>query len=107
FFTADCTQSLRPVSLKWVASGFIHTCDPYIFFFHVAGIVGWVLGTEPGPTFLLMYGIIALYYIKRYFDKREITKKIREVFPETELIATSPTMKQNHWRVAITTTNRF
>src|SRR5699024_752760 len=26
---------------------------------------------------------------------------------ETELIATSPTMKQNHWRVAITTTNRF
>lgn len=106
-FNAYGTQSIRPFSHKWVALGFINTFDPYIFFFHVAGIVAWVLGTEPGPTFLLMYGIIALYYVKRYFDQREITKKIHEVFPETEQIATSPTIKQNDWRVAITTTNRF
>src|SRR5699024_5362879 len=39
--------------------------------------------------------------------KREIVKKIHEHFPTTEQVATSPTMKQNHWRVAITTTERF
>src|SRR5699024_11349869 len=66
-----------------------------------------ILGAEPGTTFLVIYGIIALYYVKRYFDKREIVKKIKEVFPNTEKIATSPTIKQNHWREAITTKDRF
>ena len=106
-FNAYGTQSIRPFSHKWVALGFINTFDPYIFFLHVAGIIAWMLGAEPGTTFLIIYGIIALYYIKRYFDKREIVKKINEVFPATENIATSPTMKQNHWRVAITTKDRF
>src|SRR5699024_10713211 len=73
----------------------------------VAGIIAWLLGAEPGITFLIVYGVITLYYIKRYFDKREIVKKIKEVFPTTENIATSPTIKQNHWRVAITTKDRF
>jgi len=66
-----------------------------------------MLGAQPGITFLVVYGVVTLYYIKRYFDKREIVKKIEEVFPTTEKIATSPTMKQNHWRVAITTKDRF
>lgn len=106
-FNAYGTQSIRPFSHKWVALGFINTFDPYIFFLHVAGIIAWVLGAEPGSTFLVVYGVITLYYIKRYFDKREIVKKIYEVFPATVQIATSPTMKQNHWRVAITTEDRF
>jgi len=74
---------------------------------HVGGIIAWVLGAEPGPTFLIIYGVITLYYIKRYFDKREIVKKIHEYFPSTEQVATSPTMKQNFWRVAIITKDRF
>src|SRR5699024_4407009 len=106
-FNAYGTQAIRPFSHKWVALGFINTFDPYIFFLHVAGIIAWMLGAEPGTTFLMVYGVITLYYIKRYFDKREIVKKIQEVFPTTEQIATSPTMKQNHWRVAITTKDRF
>lgn len=106
-FNAYGTQSIRPFSHKWVALGFINTFDPYIFFMHVAGIIAWMLGADPGITFLVIYGIIALYYVKRYFDKREIVKKINEVFPNTEKIATSPTIKQNHWRVAITTNDRF
>ncbi len=106
-FNAYGTQSIRPFSHKWVALGYINTFDPYIFFLHVAGIIAWVLGAEPGQTFLMVYGVIALYYLKRYFDKREIVKKVYEVFPTTEHIATSPTMKQNHWRIAITTKDRF
>jgi inner membrane protein len=106
-FNAYGTQSIRPFSHKWVALGFINTFDPYIFFLHVAGIIAWMLGAEPGTTFLTVYAVIALYYIKRYFDKREIVKKVYEVFPATEQIATSPTMKQNHWRIAITTKDRF
>lgn len=106
-FNAYGTQALRPFTDKWVALGMINTFDPYIFFLHVAGIVAWMLGADPAFTFLVMYAIIALYYVKRVFDKREITKKIYEVFPKTELIALSPTRKQNHWRVAISTHNRY
>src|SRR5699024_3526157 len=65
-FNAYGTQALRPFSHKWFALGFINTFDPYIFFLHVAGIIAWVLGADPGTTFLMIYGVIALYYIKRY-----------------------------------------
>lgn len=106
-FNAYGTQAFRPFSKQWVAYGFINTFDSYIFFAHVAGIIAWVLGANPGPTFLIIYGIIILYYIKRFFDKKEIVKTIKEFFPDTQFIATSPTIKQNNWRVAISTNDRY
>lgn len=101
------TQAFRPFSNKWIAHGFINTFDPYIFILHIAGIGAWVLGANPGYTWLIIYTVIGLYYIKRYMDKREITKKIKDYFPNTEHIATSPTIKQNIWRLAITTKDQF
>ncbi|RYG73255.1 metal-dependent hydrolase [Lentibacillus lipolyticus] len=101
------TQAYRPFSNKWVAHGFINTFDPYIFLLHIGGIVAWLLGANPGYTWLVIYAVIVLYYVKRYMDKREIVRKIQDHFPDTEQIATSPTIKQNKWRVAITTTNKF
>ncbi len=106
-FNAYGTQAFRPFSHRWVAYGFINTFDTYIFFAHVAGIIAWGIGAKPGPTFLIIYGIIILYYIKRFFDKKEIVKTIKDYFPDTQFIATSPTIKQNEWRVAISTSDRY
>ncbi|WP_163971031.1 metal-dependent hydrolase [Oceanobacillus halotolerans] len=106
-FNAYGTQAYRPFTNKWVAHGFINTFDPYIFFLHVAGIIAWLLGANPGYTWIVIYTVILLYYVKRYLDKKEIVKKIHDHFPETEKVATSPTIKQNIWRVAITTTSHF
>lgn len=106
-FNAYGTQAFRPFSHRWVAYGFINTFDTYIFFAHIAGLIAWAIGASPGPTFLIIYGIIFLYYIKRFLDKREIVKKINEYFPDTQFIATSPTIKQNEWRVAISTSDRY
>ncbi|HIS28401.1 MAG TPA: metal-dependent hydrolase [Candidatus Avamphibacillus intestinigallinarum] len=106
-FNAYGTQAYRPFSRRWVAYGFINTFDPYIFLLHIAGIVAWLFGANPGFTFLVIYGVILLYYIKRYLDKREIVRKIKEFLPDTEQVVTSPTMKQNDWRVAITTKQQF
>lgn len=106
-FNAYGTQALKPFNNKWIAHGFINTFDPYIFSLHIAGIIAWILGAHPGYTWLVIYTVIALYYIKRYLDKREIVKKIYDYFPDTIQIATSPTIKQNTWRVAITTTDKF
>ena len=106
-FNAYGTQAFRPFRNKWIAHGFINTFDAYIFNLHIIGIIAWILGANPGPTWLIIYSIIALYYVKRYLDKREIVKKIKDYFPNTENVTTSPTMKQNFWRVAITTKDKF
>lgn len=106
-FNAYGTQALRPFSNRWVALGFINTFDPYIFFLHIAGIIAWLLGATPGYTWLVIYAVILLYYMKRYIDKKEIVRKIYDFFPDTVQVATSPTMKQNNWRVAITTKTHF
>ncbi|HLR07645.1 MAG TPA: metal-dependent hydrolase [Bacillota bacterium] len=101
------TQAGKPFTNKWMALGFINTFDPYIFWLHLAGIVAWILGAHPGYTWLIIYTVIILYYCKRMIDKKEIVKKIKETFPDTEQIVTSPTIKQNKWRVAITTATHF
>lgn len=106
-FNAYGTQAILPFSNKWIAHGFINIFDPYIFLMHVIGIVAWSLGADPGYMWLFIYLVIFLYYIKRYLDKREIVQNINDHFPDTEKIVTSPTMKQNFWRVAITTKDYF
>jgi inner membrane protein len=106
-FNAYGTQAFRPFSNKWIAKGFINTFDPYIFFLNIAGIAAWALGANPAYTWIIIYTVIVLYYIKRYMDKREIVKKIEDFYPNTVDIATSPTIKQNYWRVAITTEDKF
>lgn len=106
-FNAYGTQALRPFSNRWLAFGFINTFDPYIFLLHVAGIIAWALGAHPGYTWLIIYSVIALYYVKRYFDKQQIVNKINEHFHSAQEIITSPTLKQNNWRVAITTTDHL
>jgi len=106
-FNAYGTQAFRPFTNKWIAFGFINTFDPYIFGLNVAGIIAWILGANPGLTWVTVYVVIFLYYIKRYMDKKEIIHIIKDYFPDTVEIATSPTTKQNYWRVAITTKDRF
>ena len=102
-FNAYGTQALRPFSNKWIAHGFINTFDPYIFLMHIIGIIAWILGAEPGYLWLMIYLVIFFYYVKRYLEKQEIVRKIYDHFPDTEKVVTSPTMKQNYWRLAVTT----
>lgn len=106
-FNAYGTQAIRPFSNKWIAHGFINTFDPYIFGLHIVGICIWLIGAHPGYTWLIIYSIILIYYFKRYLDKREIVESLKSYFPDVEKVATSPTMKQNYWRIAVTTTNHF
>ncbi|SER58495.1 inner membrane protein [Gracilibacillus ureilyticus] len=106
-FNAYGTQAYRPFTKKWVAYGFISTFDPYIFSLHIIGIIAWIIGANPGYTWLIIYFIILLYYIKRYLDKREIVKYIHHHFEHTEKVTTSPTTKQNIWRIAIITRDYY
>ncbi|MFC0521985.1 metal-dependent hydrolase [Pontibacillus salicampi] len=106
-FNAYGTQAYRPFSKRWVAYGFINTFDPYIFLLHIIGIVAWYIGADPGYTFLILYFVISLYYVKRYFDKREMVRKIHDYYSHVEEVVTSPTIRHNVWRLAITTKDKY
>lgn len=106
-FNAYGTQAFRPFSRKWIGLGFINTFDPIIFSAHVIGISLWILGSDPVKTFISMYFLLFLYYLKRFWQKKVLERKIRLSFYHVEGIFTSPTISQNIWRLAITTEDKF
>lgn len=106
-FNAYGTQALRPFSSKWVALGVINTFDPYIFAIHIAGIAIWVLGANPGPTFLIMYTVIIGYYLKRYQAKKRILVEVRTIIPDATEIIIAPTMRFHQWRIAAMNLEEF
>ncbi|GEL78159.1 metal-dependent hydrolase [Tenuibacillus multivorans] len=101
------TQALRPFVNRWIAIGFINTFDPFIFSLYLAGIIAWLLGANPRYTFLIVLFVVVLYHIKRYLDKREIVKKMKDHFDHVERVVTQPTIRHNIWRVAVITKEYF
>ncbi|MBD7939504.1 MULTISPECIES: metal-dependent hydrolase [Cytobacillus] len=106
-FNAYGTQALRPFSSRWVALGMINTFDPFIFALHVFGLFLWIFGMDPGYTFLVIYCILFIYYVFRYFAKKSVEAKIRKLIPDATEIIISPTMKYNQWRIAIKNKDSF
>ncbi|MDF1508113.1 metal-dependent hydrolase [Robertmurraya sp. DFI.2.37] len=106
-FNAYGTQALRPFSSKWIALGVINTFDPYIFGLHVLGIIIWMLGGNPGYTFLTLYIILVFYYFVRFFTQRKVMKEVRALIPDATDIIISPTMKFHQWRIAVMNNNQF
>ncbi|ASV66431.1 metal-dependent hydrolase [Cytobacillus sp. FSL W7-1323] len=106
-FNAYGTQALRPFSSRWVALGMINTFDPFIFAMHVFGLFLWIFGMDPGYTFLVIYCILFIYYILRYFAKKSVEAKVQKLIPDATEIIISPTMKYNQWRIAIKNKDSF
>jgi len=73
----------------------------------IPAILLWGIGLSGGYTFLILYFVIILYYLKRYFDKRQMVKEIQNYYTNVEQIVTSPTIRHNIWRIAITTRDHF
>ncbi|WP_409297055.1 metal-dependent hydrolase [Peribacillus sp. SCS-26] len=106
-FNAYGTQALRPFSSKWVAFGIINTFDPVIFGIHIAGIILWGFGFPPGITFLVMYMVVAGYYVLRITEHRQVKKRVFKLIPEAKKVIISPTMRFHRWRIAILTGTHF
>lgn len=106
-FNAYGTQALRPFSPKWVALGVINTFDPFIFGFHVIGIILWIAGAKPGYTFLGVFAVIFSYYIIRFRAQARVRSEVRKAIPDAISIIIAPTMRFHHWKIAITNHNQF
>lgn len=106
-FNAYGTQALRPFSSKWLALGIINTFDPFIFGIHVVGLLFWAFGTNPGYTFLTIYGILIVYYIIRFIAQRRVYKEVIRLIPDATEIIIAPTMRFSQWRLAIMNKHQF
>ncbi|WP_160725440.1 metal-dependent hydrolase [Bacillus sp. USDA818B3_A] len=106
-FNAYGTQALRPFSSKWVALGVINTFDPVIFTIHIIGIFIWIIGANPGVTFLIMYAVIIAYYIRRYLAKNKVLQEVKKIIPDATEIIIAPTMRFHQWRIAAMNKEEF
>ncbi|WP_044749497.1 metal-dependent hydrolase [Bacillus alveayuensis] len=106
-FNGYGTQALRPFSKKWLALGTINTFDPFIFIMHIVGIIIWMIGYDPGFTFLTIYLILFAYYVVRLFIQRKIIKKVHEKIDKVEQIVFNPTIQFHKWVIVVKTKNEF
>ncbi|GAE31135.1 metal-dependent hydrolase [Halalkalibacter hemicellulosilyticus] len=102
-FNAYGTQALRPFSNKWIALGVINIFDPFIFISHLVALSLWLVGSSPGPVMLILYIIIALYYIWRILSKKAVVQIAKEAHPDATHVFVSPTINWSQWHVVIRT----
>ncbi len=102
-FNAYGTQGLSPISKKWIAFDVIFIFDPFIFGLHVLGFLFWAAGTRPGPLFLLIYLIIAGYYVIRYQAHKRAIEQTRRTLGIPGEYTLIPTFFWNQWTVIVKT----
>lgn len=106
-FNSYGTQALRPFSSKWVALGIINTFDPFIFSLHIAGLIIWALGAQPGYTFLIIYIILVIYYVARTILKKKVYTTVTQMIPDATDIIIAPTLRFHQWRIAALSNDNF
>lgn len=103
------TQALRPLRNTWIQLGFINTIDIPIIVMLSLYLILWAFGFNPITLFIIVYGIVVIYYIVRYLYQQSLKKKVEHLLPR-ELIIRSfimPTIKFFEWRVALITKEAF
>ncbi|TKD68340.1 metal-dependent hydrolase [Pseudalkalibacillus hwajinpoensis] len=106
-FNAYGTQAIRPFSNRWVALGVINIFDPFIFLLHIGGLILWYTGTNPGYTFLTIYGVIIFYYFWRIYEQRKVINAVKERIPAAIEIIVSPTISWSRWHIAVKSESNF
>ncbi|WP_147804127.1 metal-dependent hydrolase [Alkalicoccus halolimnae] len=102
-FNAYGTKAFAPVYNKWLALGVINIFDPFIFIAHIIAILFWRFGADPGWTFLIMFGIIIIYYFWRIYEQNLVHKHVHEKHPDATHIFTSPTFRWSRWHIVVRT----
>ncbi|UCZ54099.1 metal-dependent hydrolase [Bacillus shivajii] len=106
-FNAYGTKAFAPFKKKWIALGIINIFDPFIFIAHIIAILFWRFGTEPGVTFLTLYGINIIYYGWRIRAQRNVYHELKSRHPDATHIFTSPTFRWNLWHCVVRTREKM
>ncbi|MFZ4453393.1 metal-dependent hydrolase [Salibacterium aidingense] len=106
-FNAYGTQALSPFNKRWLALGVINIFDPLIFFSHIIAFILWRYGSPPGVTFLLLYAVLAVYYMWRCLARNKVLQQAEQFHPGATHLFISPTFNWNKWHLVIRTPERM
>lgn len=82
-FNAYGTQALRPFSKRWIAWNIIHIFDPFIFTSHLIAILLWLTHAWPPQLiFVILYGVLIVYYLWRTVAHAVLKHKLHRIDPE-------------------------
>ncbi|MGG4491857.1 metal-dependent hydrolase [Metabacillus idriensis] len=106
-FNAYGTQAARPFTKKWLSLNFIPLFDPLIVFLHLLGFALWGLTGDPGLIFLLVYILIALYLLERFFSSRRVLSMVKKELGENNPVTIIPTIRWSVWHIVSETDSSF
>ncbi|WP_191561032.1 metal-dependent hydrolase [Metabacillus idriensis] len=106
-FNAYGTQAGRPFTNKWLSLNFIPLFDPLIIFLHLLGFALWGLLQSPGMIFLIVYGLIGMYLIERYYSSKRILTRVNKQTETNGTITFIPTILWSVWHIVIETETEF
>lgn len=102
-FNTYGTQGFRPFTEKWISWNIIHIFDPIIFTTHLIAILMWsVHVAEPAQIFIVLYSLLAVYYVWRTLVHDLLEKRLHLSDPNYQsgdryyLI---PTVHLNAWNI--------
>ncbi|MFZ3590908.1 metal-dependent hydrolase [Bacillus sp. DJP31] len=96
-FNVYGTQAGRPISKEWLALNCIPLFDPFITGSHIVGFILWYNGFHPGICFLLIYGLISIYLLERYFSMKRTLNFISLHSGKIGQIKLIPSMSWINW----------
>ncbi|WP_240921851.1 MULTISPECIES: metal-dependent hydrolase [Jeotgalicoccus] len=102
-FNAYGTQALRPFNHTWIQLGYINTIDIPIIIMHALYFILWFVGFNPVMLFIILYGVLVLYYITRFTYQKYLIQKIIKQIPDRDIsrVFCMPTIRFNEWRVVV------
>src|SRR5699024_12172215 len=80
-----------------------------MFVIHLISFALWYIGFNPVMLFIVLYAVMALYYIGRYLYKRYLINKIKERLQDENItrVLCLPTLHFNQWRVVAVTEQAY
>ncbi|WP_010171960.1 metal-dependent hydrolase [Bacillus coahuilensis] len=107
-FNIHGTQALRPFTNKWIALEAIPLFDSFIFLLHIIGIGFSIVPTIPvWQPFAIIYPIIVVYYIVRFYFHRRILSNLESHFVNSKYINVLPSRVLWAWKITIETEDDF
>lgn len=102
-FNSYGTQALRPVNHTWIQLGVINTVDVPIVILHVLYFILWFFGFNPVVLFIILYGILLIYYVSRFTMQSYLTKKVERQLPHEYIkrVFCLPTIHFFEWRIVV------
>ncbi|WP_191556032.1 metal-dependent hydrolase [Metabacillus idriensis] len=106
-FNAYGTQAARPFTKKWLSLNFIPLFDPLIVFLHLLGFALWGLTGDPGLVFLIVYLMIGLYLLERFFSYRRVLAMVKMEVDGNDSVTIIPTIRWSVWNIVLETDSFF